>query len=209
MSSRLPYSTRKATAELLEACPDLARTIALVGPCKLSLRTESSTFESLMRAIVFQSVSTAVATQVHERVVRAISRKGQVDWERTLRTPDTRLRNAGLSWAKVAAIKDLARKTKEGIVPAISECAAFTDQELIERISSVRGIGKWTVEMLLIFRLGRPDVLPSDDLAIRKGFMLTTDLDRMPSPREVDAFGERWRPYRSVASWYLWRRLDV
>jgi len=115
------------------------------------------------------------------------------------------LRKAGLSGAKVLAMKDLAKKTLEGVVPTLEQAEKLSDEELVERLVSVRGIGAWTVEMFLIFRLGRPDVLPIHDLGVRKGWSITYGKKHMPRPKELLAFGERWRPYRTIASWYMWR----
>src|SRR5262249_36346075 len=115
------------------------------------------------------------------------------------------LRKAGLSGAKVLAMKDLAQKTVDGIVPSMSEAENMSDEELVKRLDSVRGIGAWTVEMFLIFRLGRPDVLPIHDLGVQKGWSVAYGKKHKPSPKELLAFGERWRPYRTVASWYMWR----
>jgi DNA-3-methyladenine glycosylase II len=115
------------------------------------------------------------------------------------------LRKAGLSGAKILAMKDLAKKTIEGTVPTFEQAQALSDEELIKRLVSVRGIGAWTVEMFLIFRLGRPDVLPIHDLGVKKGWSITYRKKHMPKPKELLAFGERWRPYRTVASWYMWR----
>jgi DNA-3-methyladenine glycosylase II len=115
------------------------------------------------------------------------------------------LRKAGLSGAKVLAMKDLAQKTIDGVVPTLEQAERLSDEELVERLVSVRGIGAWTVEMFLIFRLGRPDVLPIHDLGVKKGWSITYGKKRMPKPKELLAFGERWRPYRTVASWYMWR----
>jgi DNA-3-methyladenine glycosylase II len=125
-----------------------------------------------------------------------------------LRVP--RLRGAGLSRAKVAAIKDLAAKTLDGTVPTMARLRRMPDTEIVERLTSIRGIGQWTVEMLLIFRLGRPDVLPASDYGVRKGFARAFGLNGpLPTPKEVIARGERWRPYRTMASWYLWRALEL
>ena len=118
------------------------------------------------------------------------------------------LRKAGLSGAKVDAMKDLARKTLEGLVPSHEEAVKTSDEELVERLTAVRGIGAWTVEMFLIFRLGRPDVLPIHDLGVKKGWSVTYGKKHMPKPKELLAFGERWRPYRTVASWYMWRAFE-
>ncbi len=122
--------------------------------------------------------------------------------------PDDALRGAGLSRNKLAAARDLADKTLDGTVPPLDVLHALPDDEIQRRLCAVRGIGRWTVEMLLIFNMGRPDVLPSTDLGVRKGFQLVTGTEELPAPRALDAHGERWRPYRSVASWYLWRLVD-
>jgi DNA-3-methyladenine glycosylase II len=118
------------------------------------------------------------------------------------------LRKAGLSGAKVLAMKDLAAKTISGIVPTREQACAMSDEELVERLVSVRGIGAWTVEMFLIFNLGRPDVLPIHDLGVKKGWSVTYGKKHMPKPKELLAFGEQWRPYRTVASWYMWRAFE-
>jgi len=129
--------------------------------------------------------------------------------EELLRVSKPKLRKAGLSRAKVAAVRDLAQKTIEGVVPTVEAAEKMTDQELVERLISVRGIGAWTVEMFLIFRLGRPDVLPIHDYGVQKGFAITYRKRKIPKPRELAEFGERWRPYRTVASWYMWRAVHL
>ena len=123
-------------------------------------------------------------------------------------TPEL-LRSAGLSQAKMLAIRDLAAKTLDGTVPTAREAHKLSDDELVERLTAVRGIGRWTVEMLLLFRLGRPDVLAVDDYGIRKGFAKMLRMAELPKPKELLAYGERWRPHRSVASWYMWRAADM
>jgi DNA-3-methyladenine glycosylase II len=123
-------------------------------------------------------------------------------------TPEEKLRGAGLSRAKVAAIKDIAAKTIEGVVPTRRAISKMTELEIIERLTTVRGVGPWTVEMLLIFTLGRTDVLPTTDYGVRKGFALTYGWKELPTPRELLEFGERWRPHRTTAAWYFWRALD-
>jgi 3-methyladenine DNA glycosylase/8-oxoguanine DNA glycosylase len=124
---------------------------------------------------------------------------------RFLETTDELLRSAGLSRAKTAAIKDLSLKATEGHVPTLEEMHELSDEELIERLSAIRGIGKWTVEMLLIFRLGRLNILPATDYGVRKGFAHTYKTGDLPTPSAILAYGEKWQPYRTVASWYLWR----
>ena len=126
-----------------------------------------------------------------------------------LDTPDDKLRAVGLSFAKIASIKDLARKTLDGVVPPSEILHTLADDEIIERLTQVRGIGRWTVEMMLMSRLGRPDVLPIDDFGVRNGFRLAYGLRGMPTPRALAEFGARWAPYRSVAAWYLWRAVDL
>jgi DNA-3-methyladenine glycosylase II len=129
--------------------------------------------------------------------------------EDILGAPEEALRGAGLSGAKLAALKDLAAKTADGTVPTLARLRGMADEEIVERLTQVRGIGRWTVEMLLMFRLGRPDVLPVGDFAVRKGFALAYGLDESPKPKELLEYGERWRPYRSVASWYMWRAAEL
>jgi DNA-3-methyladenine glycosylase II len=126
-----------------------------------------------------------------------------------LQTPDERLRAVGLSFAKIASIKDLARKTLDGVVPPYEILHTLADDEIVARLTQVRGIGRWTVQMLLMFRLGRPDILPVDDFGVCNGFRLAYGLRGMPKPRALAEFGARWAPYRSVAAWYLWRAVDL
>lgn len=208
---RLPYSKKKAIAHL-STDDHLRRALDRVGPFRLTIGEMEAPFDALLRSIVFQSVSTQAATTIHGRVIDTIrGRNGDkpVTPETVSRCRRDRLRKAGLSWAKVDAMKDLARLTKAGVVPGRDELSDLTDDEIVERLTAVRGIGRWTVEMLLIFSLGRPDVLPATDLGIRKGFATVYGYDELPAPREILAYGDRWRPYRSVASWYLWRVTDL
>jgi 3-methyladenine DNA glycosylase/8-oxoguanine DNA glycosylase len=129
--------------------------------------------------------------------------------EEILATPDEKLRAAGLSRNKMLSVKDLAQKTLDGVVPPLAKLKKLSDEEILERLTTVRGIGPWTVEMLLLFRLGRPDVLPVTDLGVRKGFQLTYGGEELPALQAIRDHGERWRPYRSVASWYMWRAVDL
>ena len=199
----------------------LARVIARSGPCRLQQETTQSIFEALLEAIVYQQLNGKVAATIMGRVKalfpentkRIRTRRGLVDGfptpEQILGASEERLRSAGLSRNKMLAIRDLAAKTLDGTVPTVKEAQRMSDQELIGRLVAVRGIGRWTVEMLLIFRLGRPDVLPVDDFGVRKGFARMRKLAEIPKPKELLAYGERWRPYRSVASWYLWRAAET
>jgi len=199
----------------------LARIIAQSGPCRLMQETTQSIFAALLEAIIYQQLNGKVAATITARVKalfpentkRLRTRRGLVDGfptpEQVLAASDEELRSAGLSRGKMLAIRDLAAKTLDGTVPTVQQAHRMSDEELIERLDTVRGIGRWTVEMLLIFRLGRPDVLPVDDYGVRKGFARMRKLAELPKPKELMAYGERWRPYRSVASWYLWRAAEM
>ena len=166
-------------------------------------------FDALAESIAYQQLSGKAATTIWRRVRALYPKKKYLDPKLVLATPHRKLRAAGLSRSKVAALKDLAAKTIDGTVPTARALAKMTDEEIIERLVSVRGIGRWTVEMLLLFDLGRPDVWPADDYGVRKGFAKTFGRRKLPKPKQLMKFGERWKPYRSVAAWYFWRALDV
>jgi DNA-3-methyladenine glycosylase II len=164
-----------------------------------------SPYEVLIEAIAHQSISGKAAATIFGRV-KALGSNGRIPSPKEmLKLRKPALRKAGLSGAKILAMKDLAKKTMEGVVPTLEEAHKLSDEELVKCLVSVRGIGAWTVEMFLIFRLGRPDVLPIHDLGVRKGWAITYGKKHMPAPKELLKFGERWRPYRTVASWYMWR----
>ena len=167
-----------------------------------------SPFQALAESIVYQQLTGKAAATIHGRLVSLFPRK-RITPERLLETHARRLRGAGLSRAKVLALKDLAKKTLDGVVPTLARLHAMTDGEIVERLIQVRGIGRWSVEMLLIFRLGRPDVWPATDYGVRKGYARVFGGGRLPSPKYLERRGERWRPHRSVAAWYLWRANDV
>lgn len=205
----LLYNPDEAVSCLRQKDHDLALLIDRAGAFTLEPRTFLSPFQALMRAIVYQQLSGKAASTIYNRVLALFPGEEVPDPHDLLETTDDSLRGAGMSRAKVAAVKDLAAKTLDGIVPTMDDLLDMGDQDIIDRLTQVRGIGPWTVEMLLIFNLGRPDILPVTDLGVRKGFMLTFGLDDLPSPRELTSYGERWKPYRSVASWYLWRAVDI
>jgi DNA-3-methyladenine glycosylase II len=207
---RLPddYSPSVRRA-LVRADPTLGALMKRVGPFRLELSPLHSPFAALARSIVYQQLHGRAAATIFERVCERVGHGKAFTPEALLAVPEPRLREAGLSANKLAALQDLARKTLEGTVPPLAKVRRMDDAALIEHFSQVRGIGQWTVEMLLIFRLGRPDVLPVDDYGVRKGFMLAYGLPDMPRPKELLAHGERWRPWRTVASWYLWRATEL
>jgi len=165
-------------------------------------------FDALAESIAYQQLSGKAAATIFGRVRALYPKRKWLDPEQLLATPDETLRAAGLSRAKTAALKDLAAKTIDGTVPAGRALIRMSDDEIITRLTAVRGIGRWTVEMLLLFDLGRPDVWPVDDYGVRKGFAKTFRRRKLPTPKQLMKFGEKWRPYRSVAAWYYWRALD-
>ena len=176
---------------------------------KLAIEEAQTPYEALLEAIVHQSISGKAARAIFARI-EALGANGRCPTpDEILRVRKQKLRKLGLSNAKAAAMHDLAQKTIDGVVPTLDEAHKMSDQEIVDRLITVRGIGAWTVEMFLIFRLGRPDVLPIHDYGVQKGFALTYRKKAIPKPRELAAFGERWRPYRTVASWYMWRAVDT
>src|SRR5881227_495174 len=165
-------------------------------------------FDALAESIAYQQLSGKAAATIWKRVRALYPRRKYLDPKQILETPDEMLRAAGLSRSKVAAVKDLAAKAIDGTVPSARRLARMSDEEIIARLITVRGIGRWTVEMLLLFDLGRPDVWPVDDYGVRKGFAKTFGRRKLPTPKQLMKLGEKWRPYRSVAAWYFWRAQD-
>ena len=196
----------RALRELSNADPKLGAIIERVGPLRMSGDDVRHPVATLARAITGQQLSGTVARVIYGRLEALL---GKVEADQILAADDEDLRGVGLSYAKVKAVKDLAAKAKAGVVPDAAALHRLPDDEIVERLTEVRGIGRWTVEMLLMFRLGRPDVLPADDLGIRKGFQKVYRKRELPKPKAILAYGERWRPYRTVASWYLWRSLEI
>jgi 3-methyladenine DNA glycosylase/8-oxoguanine DNA glycosylase len=205
----LPFDHVEAHAHLSRVDKRLARLIERVGEFQFKLDECESVYESLLEAIMHQSIAGKAARVIFSRI-KALGTAGRCPTpQELLRVRSSKLRKVGLSRAKIAAVRDLAQKTIEGIVPTIEEAQKLSDQELVDRLISVRGIGAWTVEMFLIFRLGRPDVLPIHDYGVQKGWAITYRKKNIPKPKELLKFGERWRPYRTVASWYMWRAVSL
>jgi DNA-3-methyladenine glycosylase II len=211
------YDGAEACRALAAADPKLGALIERAGPLTLKLKSQHSPFDALLEAIVSQQVHAAAARAILHRILTLFGEIHPTP-ELLLQQPDEALRAAGLSQNKMLAAQDLARKTLDGTVPSLAAIRRMSDEEIIERLSSVRGVGVWTVQMFLMFRLGRPDVLPLSDYGVRKGFALT--FNRLPKSKPFDATmladpkmmarrGERWRPWRSVAAWYLWRACDL
>jgi DNA-3-methyladenine glycosylase II len=196
----LPFDLEIAKATLAANDPLLAQIMKETREFQLRMEATQSPYEALMRSIAYQSISGKAAATIFARVAALGSNGKAPTPEEMLKLRPQKLRKAGLSGAKVLAMKDLAQKTIEGVVPTMAQAEKMSDEELVERLVSVRGIGVWTVEMFLIFRLGRPDVLPIHDLAVKKGWSVVYGKKRMPKPKELLKFGERWRPYRTLAS---------
>ena len=198
----------QAALKHLARDPVMRRLIRAHGSCGLEPKTRRSPFESLARAIAHQQLNGTAANSILRRFMALFPRRRFPRPEDLGEVTDEAIRAAGFSRAKIAAIRDLAAKALDGTVPTSREIARLEDAEIIARLTEVRGIGQWTVEMLLIFQLGRPDVLPADDFGVRNGFRHAYELGDLPRPKDLLAFGERWRPHRTTAAWYLWRAAD-
>ncbi len=217
-----PYDADAAVAELSAADPKLRRLIERAGPFRLRISGSLSPFEALAESIIYQQLHGKAAAAIHTRMLESFHEVCGTGVhpspEHLLECPTQQLREAGLSANKTLALRDLAAKTLDGTVPSLARIRRMSDQAIIEHLTQVRGIGRWTVEMMLIFRLGRPDVLPTNDYGVRKGFALTfgtlkpgdkvTPAD-LPSAAVMEKRAKRWHPWCSVASWYLWRACDL
>jgi 3-methyladenine DNA glycosylase/8-oxoguanine DNA glycosylase len=206
--NNLTFDLSEAVRHLSERDETLRSLIAETAPFQIDVADAQSPYEVLLESIAYQSISGKAAATIFGRI-KSLGTDGRPPSpDQMLKLPPANLRKAGLSGAKVLAMKDLAQKALSGVVPTHDEALNLSDDELIERLVSVRGIGAWTVEMFLIFRLGRPDVLPIHDLGVKKGWSVAYGKKHMPKPKELLKFGERWRPYRTVASWYMWRAFE-
>jgi len=211
------YDSGEACRHLTLADPKLGALIAAAGPFGLKTKSSHSPFEALLESIIYQQLHGKAAAAILARLLHVFGDLHPAP-EHILAAPDEQLRAAGVSQGKILALRDLAAKTLDGTVPTLARIRRMGDNEIIEHLTQVRGIGPWTVEMLLMFRLGRPDVLPVSDYGVRKGFALTFrripknkpfSNDLLPKPEQLLRRGEKWRPWRSVAAWYLWRACDL
>ena len=203
------FDPRKAVRHLKAVDPALGEIMARIGPFAMQLKSSRSLFGALAEAIVYQQLSNKAAATIYGRVEALFPRARDGFTPRhVLKATDESLRGCGLSRAKVLAVQDLARRVHGGDLPTLEQAQGLGDDELIERLVAVRGIGRWSAEMFLMFRLGRPDVLPIDDYSLRKAYAKAFRKRALPSPRALEKHGEKWRPYRTVASWYLWRTLE-
>ena len=207
-----PLTTRtiaSAVAHLRAADAKLAKAIDAVGPCTLRPRTEGTHFDHLARAIVYQQLSGAAANTIYGRFTAQCGRNGAaLTPQEILALDDTAMRACGLSGAKTAAVRDLARHVSEGLLP-LDQIESMEDQAVIDALVPVRGVGVWTAQMFLMFRLWRPDVLPVLDLGVRKGAQRIYNTREMPDAERLEKIARNWRPYASIASWYCWRVLDL
>ncbi len=201
--------TPEAHAHLSNRCKVMHRLIKTPAPCALGPEMKRSPFESLATAVAHQQLNGTAAETILRRFRALFPRKRFPTARQLAGVTDEALRACGFSWAKIKALRDIAAKTLDGTVPTSRAIRAMPDEEIIARLVTVRGVGRWTVEMLLIFKLGRPDVLPADDFGVRNGYRIAFGLAEMPKPKELLALGERWRPHATTAAWYLWRAADA
>lgn len=198
---------RRALAHLRQADPVMAQVIARIGPCRVSVDTDGTHFGAVARSIIYQQLSGKAAATIHGRVL-ALYGDAQPTPRQLLATDDAALRAAGLSGQKTRYLKDLAARASERRF-GMERLHELDDDAIIERLTAVKGVGRWTAQMFLMFRLGRPDVLPDLDLGIQKGIQRAYGLRRLPTPKQVLRRGAPWAPYRTIASWYLWRMADL
>ncbi len=201
--------TPTAYKHLSNADKRLAAVIRKVGPIPPFARSKVTPYQALVEAVVYQQLTGKAAGTILGRVKALFPGRKFPAPADLVKVKDRTLRAAGLSWAKVASVKDIAEKTLAGVVPTSRALEKMTNEEIVERLTALRGVGPWTVEMLLIFKMRRPDVLPCTDYGVRKGIALLYKLKELPSPREVLDIGKRWRPHCSTAAWYLWRACDL
>ncbi len=205
----MPVSaTARAAMAHLSAEPRFAALIAEVGPPRLAVDRTRSPYQALLRAIAHQQLHGRAAEAILGRLIAASG--GTIpEPAALLAMPEAALRACGFSASKIAALRDLAAQAAAGVVPTRRVCARLADDALVERLTRIRGIGRWTVEMLLIFGLGRPDILPVDDFGVREGYRRLVGDAAQVKPRALAAIGAVWAPYRSFAAWYLWRATEV
>jgi 3-methyladenine DNA glycosylase/8-oxoguanine DNA glycosylase len=203
------FDPRRAVAHLRKADPVLAEVIATVGPFDMQLKASRSLFGALAEAIVYQQLSNKAAATIYGRVEALYPRATNgLTPSHIQHTADDKLRRVGLSRGKVLALRDLADRVVQRQLPTLEEARLLDDAALLERLIEVRGIGRWTAEMVLMFRLGRPDVLPVDDYSLRKAYATAFRKRNLPSQEVLTKAAEKWRPFRTVACWYLWQTLN-
>jgi len=201
--------TTAALKHLAAVDPVMARLIAKIGPCQLEHEPWRSPFQSLVQAVAHQQLNGTAAETILTRFKKLFPKRRFPKPEDLAAVTDEQIRACGFSFSKIAAIRDIAAKTLDGTIPTSRQIEKLTNEEIIARLTAARGVGRWTVEMLLIFQLGRPDVLPVDDFGVRNGFRLAYQKRAMPKPKALRAFGKKWLPHGTTAAWYLWRTADA
>ncbi len=202
--------TEESLQHLSKRCKVMRRLIRVHGPCTLVPEGARSPFESLVRAVAHQQLHAAAAESILRRFIMLFPTVRRFPTAAQLaEVSDEALRGCGFSGAKTASLRDIAAKTLLGVVPTSRAIGKLSDDEIVECLTEVRGVGRWTVEMMLIFKLGRPDVFPADDFGVRNGYRITFGLEEMPRVKELLAASEVWRPFRTTAAWYLWRAADA
>ncbi len=209
VSRRTPRAATRIAAALAARDPVLAAVIAAAGPYRPEVERDRSPYEHLARAIAHQQLTGKAAATILCRFVALYGAGRFPEPHEVLATPAAALRSCGFSGSKIAALRDLSARTLDGLVPDRDTLDTLDDASIVARLTQVRGVGRWTVQMMLMFQLGRPDVLPVDDFGVRNGFRLAYGLRALPAPRELAEFGARWAPHRSAAAWYLWRAVDL
>ncbi|MBC3366074.1 DNA-3-methyladenine glycosylase [Pseudomonas sp. SWRI154] len=199
----VPY--HQATAFLAKLDEDWRRHVEAIGPCLLQPKPARDPYEALVRAIAYQQLHAKAGDAILGRLLGLFPQGTFPRPEQILATDVTQMRSCGFSASKIATIQGIAQATLDGIVPGYATALAMDDEALIERLVTLRGVGRWTVEMLLIYSLERPDILPADDFGVRDGYRRLKGLDAQPSRRQMIDIGQAWSPYRTVAAWYLWR----
>ncbi|HEY4417491.1 MAG TPA: DNA-3-methyladenine glycosylase 2 family protein [Verrucomicrobiae bacterium] len=201
--------TPEILRHLAASDPVMRRIIRNIGDCRLQPETRRSPFQSLVQAVAHQQLNGTAAETILGRFKKLFPGRRFPKPEDLAKVTDEQIRACGFSFAKIKSIRDIAEKTLAGVVPSAREIIKLSDDEIVARLTEVRGVGRWTVEMLLIFQLGRRDVLPIDDFGVRSGFGHAYREGQMPKPKELLAHGEKWRPHRTTAAWYLWRTADA
>ncbi|MDR3403649.1 MAG: DNA-3-methyladenine glycosylase 2 family protein [Chthoniobacter sp.] len=201
--------TPEAHEYLTKRCKVMRRLIRVHGPCTITPEKAHTPFQALVRAVAHQQLNGTAAETILRRFRALFPGKKFPSASDLATVSDDALRGAGFSWAKIAALRDIAAKTLDGTIPSLRAIRKMSDAEIIERLTQVRGVGRWTVEMILIFKLGRPDVFPADDFGIRDGYRVAYALDEMPKPKALLAHADRWRPHGTTAAWYLWQAANA
>jgi DNA-3-methyladenine glycosylase II len=199
---------QKAAKHLRSVDPVLEQLMEKVGPVSMKSR-RLPVYQSLVEAVVYQQLNGKAADTILSRFKALFGDGAFPKPDEVLALPMERLRSAGLSRSKATYIRGIAERAAAGALPTLRECDGLTDAEIVQRLIELKGVGRWTAEMFLIFNLGRPDVLPVHDFGVRRGFQVAYRKRKMPEPEQLERYGEKWKPYRTVAAKYLWRALDV